>query len=400
MKMPNAQFLVFKGAKSWTGKAAAEQFPKIDMVRSETFGDILDLCEKYDSLGVLPIWNAHEGEIKKARTIRIAHEQEINFHKFWPYSIKFACLTRKGKSLQDIRKITSVDVAENQCSDFLKSLVGVEYVWKESTVDAEKLFEEDVTVDALLIGRDRFDVNKHDLLEEDVSNTLNFTTFALLGNAPESSWPSYGWDSLLANGPNKYSISTVAMPPVQSSLTEEQHEFIESICGDANSLDEIPKIIFVGEGQEENLIYLILEYSDPDESGLSGSVLLPGISVRSKGGRASVLYADTLKAYIDSAANGLQGLGFYVFQGSNSCLFACPKLKIYIQGYNQSIVEPVFRKIVSFHFEAYEGAGIRGSAEQNTFIESLLPEFRSSHLNFFNISPASEFLVRWKSGGG
>ncbi len=394
MIMPNAQFLVFKGEKSWTGKATSEQFPEIKMVRGETFDDILHSCEKEDSLGVLPIWNAHEGEIKKARTIRIAHEQEINFHKFWPYSIKFACLARKGFALRDIKKITSVDVAENQCSDFLKSLGGIEYAWKASTVDAEKLFDEDMTVDALLIGKDRFDMSKHDLLKEDVSNNLNFTTFALLGNAPESSWPSYGWDSLLANEPKKYSISTVAMPPVQSSLTEEQHEFLESICGDANSLDEIPKIIFVGEGQEENLIYLILEYSDPDESGLSGSVLLPGISVRSKGGRASVLYADTLRAYIDGAANGLQNLEFYVFHGSNSCLFACPNLKIYIQGYDQNIVEPVFRKIVSFHFEAYEGAGIRGSMEQNAFIENHLSAFRLSHLNFFDISPASEYLER------
>jgi hypothetical protein len=183
------------------------------------------------------------------------------------------------------------------------------------------------------------------------------------------------------------------MPPFQSSLSEEQHEFLESICGDANSLDEIPKIIFVGEGQEENLIYLILEYSDPEESGLSGSVLLPGISVRSKGGRSSVLYADTLKAYINGSANGLKDVAFYVFHGSNSCLFACPKLKIYIQGYNKDFVEPVFRKIVSFHFEAYEGVGIRGSLEQNTFIEEYLPAFRESHLNFFDISYADQFLV-------
>ncbi len=392
MKMPSARFLVFKGEKSWTGKASKDQFPEIKMVRGETFDEILNDCAKNDALGVLPIWNAHEGEIKKARTIRIAHEQEINFHKFWPYSIKFSCLVRKGKTLQDIKKITSVDVAENQCSIFLNSLVSVIYEWRESTVDAEKLFDDDESVDALLIGIDRYDVSKHDLLKEDVSNHLNFTTFALLGNVPEASWHTQGWDSLLATGPKKYSISTVSMPPVQSSLSEEQHEFLESICGDANSLDEIPKIIFVGEGQEENLIYLILEYSDPEESGLSGSVLLPGISVRSKGGRSSVMYADTLKAYINGSASGLQGVPFYVFHGSNSCLFACPKLKIFIQGYNQDVVEPVFRKIVSFHFEAYEGVGIRGSLEQNAFIEEFLPAFRESHLNFFDIPYADQFL--------
>lgn len=238
------KIIVYSGPKSQTGLATAKRFPGLNFEgKNETFEQIADIIIKEPVLAVLPVWNSHQGEIPETGISDMVFGKEVKIQELWPGRIKFECIIRNGLKEKDIKKVISVFVAKTQCSKFLKNKSFKE---AKSTIEAYKTFSKNPKFNAALCPPGLYESDKFIKWNDDVSNPVNFTTFVILGKVDWQRWSGKSWRLLRKYGLPKSSIifgfeMSIPVP----TLTEEQQDLFDNMIKNANSIDEIPRVIFI-----------------------------------------------------------------------------------------------------------------------------------------------------------
>jgi len=347
------KILAYKGKTSQTGLATLDRFPNLSFEGDmETFEDIINLIQKGQILVVLPLWNSHVGEITKTEALETIFNNAAKIEELWPFRIRFECVSRKN-NLKDIKTITIVFAAEAQCSIFLKKLRCKKF---KSTIEAYNAFIKDETFDAVLCAPKQWDGKLFKRLNDDVANPFNFTTFVLLGNVDCKDWKGTEWKSLRKAGlPKEYYIFGVEMPIPLPVMTKEQHSFLEDLTKDSQSIDDIPRIIFISRKQTiacDMLIELPIETSlDISVMSLKGNGYFPNIVVKRELGKINKKYTEALMKFLDKEFPEILSYDFVQHIGTKTCLYACPELNIIVHGFDKDIVEAVVRIIINKYFE-------------------------------------------------
>ena len=202
--MSEPKLIVYKGPSSQTGIAVREEFPNIDSQwenesfwKNKTFDRIKDMLSSETILAVLPMWNSHKGELRFSYVLEMIFQKRVILCTLWPNPIVFECIAKQDIELKDIKKITSVHVAEEQCSQFLKK-IGATFVPEESTPDAVESFKKDPEIQAALCAPGQ-NKNGFNVLCSNAANPMNFTTFVLLGCLGSAKWSDNAWGSFYKN---------------------------------------------------------------------------------------------------------------------------------------------------------------------------------------------------------
>ena len=120
--MPPQSVFCPGGESSQSGAAVRERYP----------GAIIESCgpvpipfsklETESGPFAIPIWNSHEGEVRKATDLWVCIEDQIiKITDVWAKTIDFWFVRRAGASTS-YGKIGSVDVAKTQCSGFFQRM--------------------------------------------------------------------------------------------------------------------------------------------------------------------------------------------------------------------------------------------------------------------------------------
>ena len=120
------------------------EVPKND----ETFAALAERVQNEKILLALPAWNSHAGEVTNSLAVELLMDGKATLHKLWPKKIEFECVMRV-KNSRKIKTIISVNVAEAQCSAFIKRLKA-QFINGGSTTKSYERFEQDHNIDATL----------------------------------------------------------------------------------------------------------------------------------------------------------------------------------------------------------------------------------------------------------
>ncbi len=386
--MPLDKLIVFQGKGTMTGDATESKLPSSEYVEGHSFDSILEDLRREDALAVLPIWNSHLGEIKKTKIIECLFEEGFFVHAIWPHWIDFACIVRKGTREEDIKRIISFFVASVQCSDFIEERnAEFDDDSSTSTKNAHHKFTEISKWDAVLCSAELCNESQ-EIIRENVSNKLNFTSFVLIGKVQENEWIGAQWDKLKQYIlPKVYQISGIEMPAIEGSLSEEQHELFENLLQDVSHIDEIPKIIFASE-QEYAKIRLILEYKKVSLRDYFPEVgLLSDILVLNDIGSTKLFYSEEIKRFIPLRHDNFLQKHFVKHVAQQACFYSCPPLNIFVHGFDVDITELIARESIVNHFRALE-RGIDCTETQKDFFERYKDDYREYGIEF----PAFEEL--------
>lgn len=364
--MTTPTILAFGGQSSQTGLAVQKEFPDVEIEGGdETFDDIASILKKQARLVVLPMWNSHAGEITKSNVIEILFKKQSRLYRMWPGRIIFECLKRcEGQ----IRNIISVGVAKAQCSIFI-SEINAKFTGVTSTSEAYRKFKADDSIDAVLRApKDNKDGFAVDNLHAE--NPLNFTTFVLLGGEGTQHWLESDWGSL---SPDVTSVNSlyfgVQMPIRPNVLSDDQQQLLEHLMGEAETFEELPRVLFVSERNPgvcglliEALPRLVIE-DILDEDGLSQE-----INIISDLGQTSRAYPPRAQEVIDDLYSGFRH-DFVRHRGEKTCFFACPPLDIMTHGYDEDVVEPIVREIITKCFEMYTNGALDPTLTRQAFFD-------------------------------
>ena len=377
MKRPS--ILAYAGSSSQTGLAVGLEFPNVDVLGGkETFDEINIKLRKEPILVGLPMWNSHEGEIKKAKVLKMLFEKTARVYRIWPKPIQFECLDKS----REIRTIISVLVAETQCSQFI-SKIGAQFKQEVSTVEAYEQFKAKEEIDAVLCApgqnKDNFNVK-----EAHAENPRNFTTFVLLGAVTTNKWSKSDWGELYQElKPVQGVYFGVQMPIRTFSSSEEQEALIDALMGEATTIDEIPRVIFVVkrqlglcglliEAKEEVLAYDFLT-----EEGHSKE-----ITVISSIGETNLPYSLRIKNFLHPISKEYPSYDFIRHRGRQTCFYACPSLDIVTHGFEEEIVEPVVKQIINKYFELYVNSAINCTEPQRAFFDKYKAQYYQQGKDF------------------
>lgn len=346
--------IVYKGRNSQTGTATQARFPGLPFEgKEESFEGIVNLTKNGPVLGILPIWNSHEGEIKKTGLFKELFEQNVKFEDIWPARIKFQCLGKNSAKGKKIKSMVSVFVAETQCSKFLSLLGKPRFLGKNSTPEAFEEFQHDTNMQAVLKVPGVFDKSKFFQIQKDASNPYNFTTFTLFGNVDSSKWRGKKWGALTWRlVPKENNLIGIEMPTPQPSLSDEQNELFDEIYGQSDHLDRLPRVIFIFDKNEVECGLLIEMSKKYVVSGpLQEDGSFTNIVVKRELGETKTIYKEEVFSFLRKEfSTALKG-DFIKHIGTRTCFFACPTLNIMTHGFNAEIVEPVVRIIIFKYFQ-------------------------------------------------
>lgn len=383
--MPEPSILAFAGSTSQTGTATLNEFTGITLAQGEpTLKEISNTVKTTRNLGVLPLWNSHKGEIKDLKVFELLFQHSAKLFRLWPSTIKFECLLSKhAETTGEIHKIISVGVAEIQCSKFIKE-TGANFISRKSTVDAYRDFREATDIDAVLCvpgqNKDGFKV-----LHTNVANPLNFTSFALLGNIDSPELPSDMWGTWHSRlFPATGVFFGVEMPLRTVALSTDQQQLLDDLMSDSTKVDEIPKVVFVASRREDSCGLLI----EANEIGISGDIVtedgysekikvIPEIGVYNK------RYSERAYEYLAQEHSAVLQHDFVRHIGTKTCFFSCHPLGLITHGFEQSVVEPVVRRIITKYFELFVN-GLDCTAKQREFFERYKPSYLDKGPDFIN----------------
>ncbi len=374
------RILVFAGETSLTGIATRNRFPELCIEGDdESFEEMIKIASEEQALAVLPLWNSHKGEIKRKTALEMAFDSKVKIQELWPMRIKFELIGRKHSTLKQVNKIIIVFAATPQCSKFLKKF---KFEERTSTVASYKEFLSDNSFDAVLCAPGQWDKDKCVKLIDDVSNPYNFTTFILLGNIDIQKCKGRKWAPLRKHGtPKRFKITGVDMPLLIPTLTEEQQDFLEDLTNDANSINDIPRIIFIFK-REASRCGILIESTlenlslSPQENGY-----LPDIIVKSGLGESNKQYTDMTINLMKTEFPKFISHDFVKHIGTQTCLYACPKLNIIVHGFDHEVVEAVVRKIINKYFELIDN-GLPCSGVQKKLFNKYKNEYYDKAAQF------------------
>lgn len=391
---PLQKVIVYKGARSQTGLAARERFPDLNLQGgTESFQEITKILCGSEVLGILPVWNSHEGEIPKTEIIDSVFGEKIKVQELWPKKITFECHVKTGINQRDIKKVISVSVAENQCSNFIDMLrrKGATFHGRPSTLDALNEFSTDKSFNAILNAPYQCDGRGFIKLKEDVSNPVNFTTFTLVGNVSQALWKGRSWKPLRDHAlPKKNIVFGVEMDIPKTGFSESQHSLFEQLTQDIKDLNQITKVIFVVK-REGGRCGILFESSldfrkhenvsmEPDDEGM-----MPNIIIKRNIGMTNRAYVNNCFDLFRREFPAILKYDFVKHKGSNACFYACPPLNIFTHGFDAVVVEQVVRKIIDLSFNLIDN-GIFCSKAQRIFFKKHKKKYYEKGVNFIQFT--------------
>jgi prephenate dehydratase len=382
--------IAYAGKRSQSGLAARERFPYLDLQGgTESFQEIIKVLCGSEALGILPIWNSHKGEIPKTEIINSIFEEKLKVQELWPKKIIFECHVKKGIKQGNIKKVISVDVAEDQCSNFIDMLKrkGATFHGYPSTKVALNGFLADNSFNAILNAPNQCDGKGLVKLKEDVSNPVNFTTFTLVGNVSQKLWKGRSWKSLRDNAlPKKNIVFGIEMDIPKTGFSESQHSLFEQLTQDTKDLNQIAKVIFVVK-REGGRCGILFESSldfrkhenvsmDPDDEGI-----MPNITIKRNIGMTNRAYVNNCFDLFSKEFPSILKHDFVKHEGVNACFYACPSLNLFTHGFDSVVVEDVVKKIIDLSFHLIDN-GIFCSQAQRIFFKKYKKRYYEKGVDF------------------
>lgn len=139
---PQAPMVACQGVEGAYSQIACEKIFKSPFIMYfKNFDGVFNAIEQgLCEYGILPIENSTAGSVKKVYDLMISHNFSIV--RTFRLKVDHNLLANKGAKLSDIKEIYSHEQAINQCTDFLKSLPGVQVTTVENTAVASKMVAE------------------------------------------------------------------------------------------------------------------------------------------------------------------------------------------------------------------------------------------------------------------
>jgi hypothetical protein len=174
----------------------------------------------------------------------------------------------------------------------------------------------------------------------------------------------------------------VEMPIRTVSLSEDQQQLLSDVTADATKIDDIPKVVFVSRRREDSC-GMIFEANAPGvdgdvitEEGYSTKVtVIPEIGVYNK------KYSRGAYECLAHEHPAVVQRDFVRHIGTRTCFFACPPLQMITHGFEQAVVEPVVRRIITKYFELYVN-GMDCDNAQHKFFERHKAAYLDKGANF------------------
>ena len=352
---PIPDLIVFKGKDSQTGIAFKREFKDIDFEDTDfNFINIKELIQNYTLKAILPIWNSHAGEVKISHAMSMLFEEQARLYYLWPEQIIFECLTRYNEV--EPKKLISVQVAEQQCKNFiLENNYRFSLPPAPSSLDAYNLFHKDSSFGAVLCapGSNR---DGYEVLSEDATNPINFTSFALLGSINSAEWSPEEWGAFSNNILPSSRVFVALQMPISDPPTESQEALFHSLIEDASSTEDIPKVLFVAKHDFSKCrlliesAYEIMPEIINENGGDEDIKIIPNVGVAKKE------YAEKAYRLIDTLID-TTGLEFIEHIGVDSCFYACPALGIITHGFEKEVTKHVVLQIIKKHFDLLSNLG-------------------------------------------
>lgn len=149
---PQAPMVACQGVEGAYSQIACEKIFKSPFIMYfKSFDGIFQAIEKgLCQYGILPIENSTAGSVKKVYDLMIHHNFSIV--RTFRMKIDHNLIANKGAKLSDIKKIYSHEQAINQCSDFLKTMTGVQIIPVENTAVAANMVAQSSQLDVAAIS--------------------------------------------------------------------------------------------------------------------------------------------------------------------------------------------------------------------------------------------------------
>ena len=386
----STKLIVYKGPTSQTGLAVNEKFPDINpqwkdevVWKNMEFDNIRDALIEEPALAVLPIWNSHNGEISLSHSLEMIFQQLVKLHTLWPKSIIFECIGKDQIELKDIKKIIFAKVAQDQCSKFIQA-IDAKYVEVDSTKDAYEKFKATPNIQAVLCAPGQNEDN-FKLLCKNAANPVNFTTFALLACLESETWDGSAWGSLCDKLNPKTRVYFGAQMPIRSlAFSDDQKALFYELADDAETINDIPKILFVTKRTPDKCGLLIeAEHKTLPDDILNDEGDSTEIEVIQDIGNTHSKYTEEIYSFLSSEFSGYVKPDFIQHRSvkNDTCFFACPSLEVIIHGFEDNVVEPVMRLLIDKYFKLYNN-GIKCTAAQKRFFKKYNKKYNERGMNF------------------
>ncbi|MDD4178649.1 MAG: prephenate dehydratase domain-containing protein [Candidatus Margulisbacteria bacterium] len=377
------QIIAFGEKHSQTGNAFIRKFPDVPFRGNESFDDIHRILISTRSLATLPMWNSYQGEIAQAKILENVFSSKIKIHELWVKKIQFELITRNPVPIDSIKTVASVGVASTQCSAFLK---GRDLKRFDSTTSALAEFKRNSSFDCVLCAPGA--CAEYFKAADNVSNPFNFTSFVLVGNIEDSDLADAKWEKLRASiFPKNNHIYGVEMPKASPTLTEEQQSFFEELTNEADSINDIPRIIFVYEQNPTKCGVLIETKGDMPSPSLNEDGTTK-ITMKENLGRTKNSYSDTAIAFLKETFQGATANDFYKHIGAKGYLYCCPSLNIIIHGFEEAFTEAISRNIISKYFELMDN-GLQCTEAQKELFQKYKRDFYFDKIGFIEFIPVT-----------
>ena len=149
---PQSPMVACQGVEGAYSQIACEKMFKAPMIMYfKNFDGVFNAIEQgLCQYGILPIENSTAGSVKKVYDLMIRHNFSIV--RTFRMKVDHNLIANPGAKLSDIKQIYSHEQAINQCSDFLKSLPGVQVIPVENTAVAANMVAQSGRLDVAAIS--------------------------------------------------------------------------------------------------------------------------------------------------------------------------------------------------------------------------------------------------------
>ena len=149
---PQAPMIACQGVEGAYSQIACEKMFKSPFIMYfKNFDGVFNAIEQgLCQYGILPIENSTAGSVKKVYDLMIHHNFSIV--RTFRMKIDHNLIANPGAKLSDIKEIYSHEQAINQCSDFLKSMPGVQVIPVENTAVAANMVAQSGRTDIAAIS--------------------------------------------------------------------------------------------------------------------------------------------------------------------------------------------------------------------------------------------------------
>lgn len=372
--MSYSNLFSYRGKTSQTGLAVGARFPKAAIASFEDFTDVAGLLESSALPIAVPVWNSHEGEIRKSSVWEHLLSERGRLIDLWPSPIQFWFISRRAGS-EGISRICSVFVAEKQCSEFLKQYKA-EFVPYSSTVEALEKFDQDPNLDGALIAPNQVESREGiSIISRETANANNFTSFVLLCSRK---------NAVQVPGKGGVWLTGVSMPTLTRYLTDAQKDFFSHLLDTCEHIDDTPRPLFVFNRVDESASVGIL-FEGPQLQGTdllaAEEVDVSAVQVFEEIGTLAHPYAAAVKSLLEDNFPPLLSGDFVKHLARGACFFSCKELGLFTHGYDASTVEPVFRYYVARLFRLIEN-GAQCTPSQRAFFDKYRSEWLKRDAEF------------------